>query len=207
MEREVEVNEKGTKNEDLTVKQEVSSTKKASYTTEKTVGKKESISVDSLDTNVKERVTRESKKPHESRNRSESKDCLKIKAEKISKMVRYKRTELKQCEKINQPTKSKSQVHNVDEEKLSGKRKREDTALRSKKFRKTAQVATNKESVKIVKTKEAKLPGNVITVRILKVDRGKALVLKRRHVNQMFIRGDNVIMVAHENSRPCQLKL
>ena len=207
LEKEVEVNKKGTKNEVSTVKQEMSSTMKASYRTEKTVGKKDSIDVDSLDTNVKERVTGESKKPHESRNRSESKDCLKIKAEKISKMVKDKRTQLKQCEKIHQRTKSKSQVHKVDEEKSLGKRKREDTPLRSKKFRKMIEVSASKESVKVVKTKEAKLPGNVITVRILKVDRGKALVLKRRHVNQMFIRGDNVIMVAHENPLSSQLKL
>ena len=121
-------------------------------------------------------------------------------------MVKDKRTQLKQCEKIHQPTKSKSQVQNVNEEKSSGKRKREDVTLRSKKFRKMTQVGTSKESVKVVKTKEAKLPGNVITVRILKVDRGKALVLKRRHVNQMFIRGDNVIMVAPENAQSSQLE-
>ena len=90
---------------------------------------------------------------------------------------------------------------------MLGKRKREDTPERPQKLRKTTKIDTTKESVKCVKTKEAKLPGNVVTVRILKVDRGKALVLKRRHVNQLFIRGDNVIMVAYENVEASEVKL
>jgi small nuclear ribonucleoprotein (snRNP)-like protein len=148
---------------------------------------------------------------YKSKKRSESKDSLKNEGNKTSKAESKtvndkseKSTQpktLKESEKLQQPRKSRSQkqIYKGDEERLSGKRKREDTPVRPQKVRKTKNVDTNKESVKFVKTKEAKLPGNVVTVRILKVDRGKALVLKRRHVNQLFIRGDNIIMVAHEN--------
>ncbi|CAB3984337.1 Hypothetical predicted protein [Paramuricea clavata] len=144
---------------------------------------------------------------YKNKKRSESKDWLKNEANKTSKTVNDKSEKstqpktLKESEKLQQPRKSRSQkqIYKGDEEKLSRKRKREDTPVRPQKVRKTKNVDTNKESVKFVKTKEAKLPGNVVTVRILKVERGKALVLKRRHVNQLFIRGDNIIMVAHEN--------
>ncbi len=151
-------------------------------------------------------------KEYKSRNRSESKDCLIIKREKTSKPVDDKCARPKtvqQSEKIKQPTISKSQkqVYKGGEEKLSGKRKREDTPVRSQKVRKTTPLDTSKESVKLVKTKETKLPGNVVTVRILKVDRGKALVLKRRHVNQMFIRGDNIIMVAYESVGTSEIRM
>jgi small nuclear ribonucleoprotein (snRNP)-like protein len=148
---------------------------------------------------------------YKSKKRSESKDSLKNEGNKTSKAESKtvndkseKSTQpktLKESEKLQQPRKSRyqKQIYKGDEERLSGKRKREDTPVRPQKVRKTKNVDTNKESVKFVKTKEAKLPGNVVTVRILKVERGKALVLKRRHVNQLFIRGDNIIMVAHEN--------
>ena len=80
------------------------------------------------------------------------------------------------------------------------------TAVRPSKIRKVGKVSEKEQKAK-VKTKEAKLPGKVVTVRVLKVERDKALVLKKRHVNQLFIRGDNVIMVGYENSNSVQNKV
>ena len=145
---------------------------------------------------------------YKSKDRSVSKDTLKSEEKKTSenKSVNNKTDKSKQSEKLPK-LKSQKQIRESSEEKLLGKRKREDTPERPQKLRKTTKIDTTKESVKCVKTKEAKLPGNVVTVRILKVDRGKALVLKRRHVNQLFIRGDNVIMVAYENVEASEVKL
>lgn len=142
---------------------------------------------------------------YKSKNRPESKDTLKRKVNKTSesKSVNNKTDKSKQSEK----SKSQKQICKSSEEKLLGKRKRENTPERPQKLRKTTKTDTTKESVKCVKTKEAKLPGNVVTVRILKVNRGKALVLKRRHVNQLFIRGDNVIMVAYDHIGASEIKL
>ena len=147
-------------------------------------------------------------KEYKSKDRSVSKDTLKSEEKKTSenKSVNNKTDKSKQSENLPK-LKSQKQIRKSSEEKLLGKRKREDTPERPQKLRKTTKIDTTKESVKCVKTKEAKLPGNVVTVRILKVDRGKALVLKRRHVNQLFIRGDNVIMVAYENVEASEVKL
>ncbi|XP_028413218.1 uncharacterized protein LOC114536061 [Dendronephthya gigantea] len=98
---------------------------------------------------------------------------------------------------------SSKQDHKENAERFSGKRKREITPERKQK---TAKLDTK---INAVKTKQAKLPGNVVTVRILKVDRvrGKALVLKNRHINQLFIRGDNIIMVAYDNLEATEVKI
>ncbi|XP_046855807.1 probable ATP-dependent helicase PF08_0048 [Xenia sp. Carnegie-2017] len=85
--------------------------------------------------------------------------------------------------------------------KESGKRKRYedlDDHHGLKNIPRSSKNKMTKIKEKVVKTVEAKLPGNVINVRVLKVKGGKALVLKKRHTNQLFIRGDNVIMTAYD---------
>ena len=141
---------------------------------------------------------------YKNRSKSETKDKLKSKVDKPSESKSVKnKTDKSKLSGTLPKSKSREQICKSSEEKLLGKRKREDTSEGPHKLRKTY---TAKERVKSIKTIEAKLPGNVVTVRILKVDRGKALVLKRRHVNQLFIRGDNVIMVAYENAAASEIK-
>lgn len=85
--------------------------------------------------------------------------------------------------------------------KESGKRKRYedfDDHHGLKNIPRSSKNKITKIKEKVVKTVEAKIPGNVINVRVLKVNGDKALVLKRRHTNQLFIRGDNVIMTAYD---------
>ena len=155
-------------------------------------------------------------KEYKSRNRSQSKlesETTKTSnnksrrvCEEAESLVQSKSS--KEPEKL-QEMKSKTQTQNgkSSEEKLLGKRKREDTPVRSGKVRKTTKSSKNKDSFEFAKTKGATIPGNVLNVRILKVDRGKALVLKKRHVNQLFIRGDNIIMVAYDSVVPSEIKL
>jgi hypothetical protein len=177
--------------DNLSTKREKSSSKESverkevSYGTKKTTGKKD------LDTMVADGNKKSESESDQKIDNSEQQECGSLKTRSITKRVITERLSHKRIQ-------SKSQVHKVSEDKSSGKRKRDDTPLRSQKVRKTTQSDKSRDSGKVIKTKEAKLPGNVITVRILKVDRGKALVLKRRHVNQIFLKGDNVIMVAHD---------
>ena len=141
---------------------------------------------------------------YKNRSKSESKDKLESKVHKLSESKSVKnKTDKSKLSGTLPKSKSREQICKSSEEKLLGKRKREDTSEGPQKLRKTY---TTKERVRSIKTIEAKLPGNVVTVRILKVDRGKALVLKRRHVNQLFIRGDNVVMVAYENAASSEIK-
>ena len=141
---------------------------------------------------------------YKNRSKSETEDKLESKVDKLSESKSVKnKTDKSKLSGTLPKSKSREQICKSSEEKLLGKRKREDTSEGPHKLRKTY---TAKERVQSIKTIEAKLPGNVVTVRILKVDRGKALVLKRRHVNQLFIRGDNVIMVAYENAAASEIK-
>lgn len=119
-------------------------------------------------------------------------------------------TTSKQSAKLQMRTKSNPRklILKSDIGAFAGKRKRDDTPVRSKKVRRKTNIDKDKnKGFELVATKQAKLPGNVLTVRILKVNRNKALVLKRRHVNQLFVRGDNIIMVAYNNDDTSQKKL
>lgn len=107
---------------------------------------------------------------------------------------------LKKLEMKSKRSRKPQQARRDSDVKISGKRRRDaDDIERPCKVRKVGKgFGKSGSSIKI---KETKFPGKVVTVRILKVERGRALVLKRRHVNQLFVRGDNVIMVAYENRR------